>query len=93
MKFFLSLSLILSLVICFGQSNIEYKLDLKNIHHHELGVEVTFKDIIKDTLEIRMPNASPGRYAVHHFAKNVYGETATDSKGNLLILTRTSPSS
>lgn len=76
-----------------AQHTIQYSLELSNIHHHELGVLVSFTDIPFDTLEIRMPNTSPGRYATHNFAKNIYNEKATDSKGREVKLIRISPSS
>lgn len=38
-----------------------------------------------------MSRSSPGRYALHEFAKNVYGFKATNSKGEELDFTRTDP--
>lgn len=38
-----------------------------------------------------MSRSSPGRYALHEFAKNVYEVTATDSKGKALRITRPDP--
>ena len=38
-----------------------------------------------------MSRTSPGRYALHEFAKNVYEFKATDSKGNKLTVTRPDP--
>jgi predicted metalloprotease with PDZ domain len=35
-----------------------------------------------------MGRSSPGRYALHEFAKNVYGLKVTDSKGNTLKMIR-----
>ncbi|MFT7030202.1 MAG: putative metalloprotease with PDZ domain, partial [Marinoscillum sp.] len=77
----------------FSQASIEYSLSFENIAHHELRVEVKFKEIKSPTLEIRMPDASPGRYAGHNFAKNVYEEIAQDASGNKVKLDRLSPSS
>ncbi len=77
----------------YAQAPIEYTLNLDQIHHHELGVTITFDGVASDTLEIRMPEASPGRYAVHHFTKNLYNEQATDLQGNNVNLIRTSQSS
>ena len=37
-----------------------------------MQVEVTFPDVPAGTLEILMSRTSPGRYAIHEFAKNVY---------------------
>jgi len=38
-----------------------------------------------------MPRSSPGRYAIHEFAKNVYNVKATNSKGEVLEITRENP--
>ncbi|MBW3546342.1 MAG: M61 family peptidase, partial [Bacteroidetes bacterium] len=59
--------------------------------HHELKIDVTFNDIRKDTLIIRMPNSSPGRYAEHNFVKNVYEEQAYNQQGEKIETIRISP--
>lgn len=75
----------------FSQSAVTYRLGLENIMHHELAITVTFTDLKKDTLIISMPNTSPGRYATHNFAKNLYAEKAFDQEGQVLQLKRISP--
>src|SRR5690606_8942144 len=42
-------------------------------------------------IEFRMARSSPGRYALHEFAKNVYNVKVTDSKGKVLKTTRPNP--
>lgn len=64
----------LLLVFTAQSQAITYTLDLSNIQHHELRVKIEFTQVSGDQLEIHMPNASPGRYALHNFAKNVYKE-------------------
>ena len=39
---------------------------------HVVDVEVVFSDVTADPLEIHMSRSSPGRYALHEFAKNVF---------------------
>ncbi len=56
----------------FSQSNIQYEISFKNAVHHEAHVSVEYKNIKIDTLSVRMSRTSPGRYAIHEFAKNVY---------------------
>jgi len=68
-----------------------YEISFENAVHHEAVVEATFPDLTSDTVEFRMSRTSPGRYAIHEFAKNVYGFEATDSKGNTLTVTRPNP--
>ena len=56
--------------------------------HHEAVITGKFPKISSDTLSLRMSRTSPGRYALHEFAKNIYGFSATDSKGNALKIIR-----
>jgi predicted metalloprotease with PDZ domain len=57
-----------------------------------MEVEATFPDAPRDRpLELRMSRSSPGRYALHEFAKNVYELRAYDAKGAELSTTRPSP--
>lgn len=81
---FLSLSL-------YAQSIIQYNVDLDQIHHHELRISIEFPALGEQALVVRMPQSSPGRYAIHNFAKNVYSVKATDSQGNELKVTKTEP--
>ncbi len=73
-----------------AQSNT-YTISFVNAVHHEASISATFTDIASDTLSIRMSRTSPGRYALHEFAKNVYGFTATDSGGDTLEVIRPDP--
>lgn len=71
--------------------SIVYHLNLDNIAHHELGIRITFSGLTTDSLEIRMPSASPGRYALHNFAKNVYEVAAFSETGSTLEIVRPDP--
>ncbi|MGY8915069.1 MAG: M61 family metallopeptidase, partial [Flavobacteriales bacterium] len=73
-----------------AQTNI-YSISFENAGHHEAKIKATFPELRKDTIGIRMSRTSPGRYALHEFAKNVYNVTATDSKGNSLPINRPNP--
>jgi len=68
-----------------------YSISFENAVHHEAFVTATFPDLTSDVLTLNMGRSSPGRYAIHEFAKNVYGFQATDSKGKALQVTRTNP--
>ena len=88
--------LILFFCLCFinssfGQATIEYQVNIENCHHHELRISVTFPALPNGVLTVNMPKASPGRYAVHNFAKNVYAIEAFDGTGKSLDVYRTSP--
>ncbi|HMB61912.1 MAG TPA: PDZ domain-containing protein [Eudoraea sp.] len=73
-----------------GQTNT-YSISFGNAEHHEGAVSATFSDIEEDTLALRMSRSSPGRYALHEFAKNVYNFMATDEQGKPLEIVRPDP--
>lgn len=68
-----------------------YSISFENAKHHEAKVKATFPNITDRVITLRMSRSSPGRYALHEFAKNVYGLRATDSHGNELEVTRPDP--
>lgn len=82
---------ILSVYFGNAQPSVQYQLNLDNIRHHELKINVKFNGIRKDTLTITMPNASPGRYAEHNFVKNVYEVQAFNKEGRKTEFARVSP--
>jgi predicted metalloprotease with PDZ domain len=67
-----------------AQAPVIYNVGLAGRDHHEMEVEVRFGDLPAGPLEIRMSRTSPGRYALHEFAKNVYSVSATDDADNAL---------
>ncbi|MBF8964187.1 M61 family metallopeptidase [Pontibacter sp. FD36] len=85
-----ALSLMLTPLLAQEQQ-VRYHLSFPNAMHHEAQISVTFTGIKSDTLQVLMPRSSPGRYALHEFAKNVYSVKATDSKGQELRISRFSP--
>ncbi|SDK86432.1 Predicted metalloprotease, contains C-terminal PDZ domain [Salinimicrobium catena] len=74
----------------FSQT-VEYQISFKNAVHHEAKITATFPKVETDTLTLRMSRTSPGRYALHEFAKNVYGVKAKDSKGQPVQISRPDP--
>ena len=74
-----------------AQTEITYSLAFPNAVHHEAQVTAEFRDIKTPILEIRMSRSSPGRYALHEFAKNVYSVNAVNSQGKPLTITRPNP--
>ena len=55
-----------------------------------MQVEATFPDVDR-TLELRMSRASPGRYSLHDFAKDVYDVHAFDAGGAEAATSRPDP--
>ncbi|MFK7813330.1 MAG: M61 family metallopeptidase [Maribacter sp.] len=90
MKSFFSVLLFSVSLIGFSQTNF-YEISFENAAHHEAEINVNFPEIKTDTLTVRMSRTSPGRYALHEFAKNVYNFKARDSKGNRLEVFRPNP--
>ncbi|MBT8184021.1 MAG: peptidase M61, partial [Eudoraea sp.] len=77
-------------VISVAQTNT-YNISFENAAHHEANITAVFSDIDTDTLFVQMSRSSPGRYAIHEFAKNVYNFNATDNRGNVLNIHRPDP--
>ena len=90
-----SVSFLLALGLYVGtaaaQAPVSYQVAFPNAVHHEAEITVTFADLPARPLEVRMSRSSPGRYALHEFAKNVYGVRAVDGKGRPLAVTRPNP--
>lgn len=74
----------------FAQIN-SYEIFFENAIHHEAKVKVSFPNVKSHELVVSMSRSSPGRYAIHEFAKNVYGFQATNSKGEKLVVNRKDP--
>ncbi len=87
-----SLLLLLLLFSPLFSQTVEYLLTFDNAVHHEAEVTVTWTNIRQPVLEARMSRSSPGRYALHEFAKNVYNVRVTDGKKRPLEFTRPDPS-
>src|SRR5688500_17415570 len=67
---------------------IRYQISFPNAAHHEASVQVDFSGLPARPLELRMSRSSPGRYALHEFAKNVYDVRAFDGTGKPLAISR-----
>lgn len=88
MKLWIAL-LLLSLSLQ-AQTN-SYEISFDNAVHHEAVVKVQFPHVKSKDLRVQMSRSSPGRYAIHEFAKNVYGFKATNGAGELLEVKRDDP--
>jgi predicted metalloprotease with PDZ domain len=70
---------------------ISYRVDFAGAAHRWLEVDATFPSVDAAPLRVRMSRSSPGRYATHEFAKNVFSFEAFDGAGKPLAVTRTEP--
>jgi len=67
---------------------ITYRVTFPEPEHHWMQVEITFAGLGTAPLKARMSRSSPGRYAVHEFAKNVFWVEAFNGAGRKLSYTR-----
>ena len=87
------LLIIASAAPAFAQAPVAYRLssDTLQLEHHLLHVDVTFNDVPAAPLELHMSRASPGRYAVHEFSKNLFDLRVDDGTGRALTFTHPNP--
>ena len=71
--------------------SIAYRLSFPQREHRLLDVAVTFTAVPDGPLRLHMSRSSPGRYALHQFAKNVFDLKVTDGAGAPLAVTHTRP--
>jgi len=76
----------------FGaEGSIRYRFSFPEPQHRWMQVEATFDELGSAALELRMSRSSPGRYALHEFAKNVYDVHAFSAEGREISTTRPDP--
>jgi predicted metalloprotease with PDZ domain len=75
-----------------AQTAVVYQISFPEAQHHRMQVEVTFADVPAGTLEVMMSRTSPGRYAIHEFAKNVYDVQIDNAAGGVLRFDQPNPS-
>ena len=83
--------LLVALLTAAALDTVRYAVAFPNAVHHEARIVADFPALGRDTLEVWMSRSSPGRYALHEFAKNVYDVSATDGAGRALPVVRTDP--
>lgn len=71
-----------------AQAPVSYRVSFPAPEHRWMQVEVTFPSVPAGPLQVRMSRTSPGRYALHEFAKNVFDVQIRDGKGASLAPTR-----
>jgi predicted metalloprotease with PDZ domain len=67
---------------------LTYVVTFPEPEHHWVQIEATFPEVGSAPLDVRMSRSSPGRYAVHEFAKNVFAFSAYDGRGQALTPSR-----
>jgi len=74
-----------------AQAPVAYRLQFPEREHRLMQVDITFADVPAGPLQLRMSRTSPGRYALHEFAKNVFDVRITDAGGRPLSVSRPNP--
>ena len=87
-QFFILLSLFFPLL---SQAQTHYEISFPEASHHVANITAEFKGLPTGKLQVRMSRTSPGRYAIHDFAKNVFAVKAYNSKGEALKISRPNP--
>ncbi|WP_400191836.1 M61 family metallopeptidase [Hymenobacter sp. B81] len=88
----LGLALLATPLVLRAQAPVQYQVGFPNAVHHEARITATFSQVpAGQPLRLRMARSSPGRYALHEFAKNVYDVQATDAQGKPLALVQPDP--
>src|SRR5690554_1569456 len=90
-KIQLSFLVFLFSILVHAQVSSNYLISFENAVHHEATIQATFTDLTSENTELRIARSSPGRYALHEFAKNIYGVKVTDGQGKALEVTRPNP--
>src|SRR4030095_4052091 len=70
------------------QTPVAYRLSFAEAVHPLMPVEAALTTVPPGPLELRMSRSSPGRYALHEFARNVYDVQITDDQKRALAATR-----
>jgi len=80
-----------SVALLNAQQSVLYTISFEKASHHLAHVSVSFPETDADTLYIRMSRSSPGRYALHEFAKNVNNLSAVNQQGDTITVLRKDP--
>ena len=74
------------------QSPVTYQVSFPDAEHHEAVITLAAGGLPRGRpVDLWMSRSSPGRYALHEFAKNVYAVSVTDGAGKPLAVSRPDP--
>jgi len=85
------MALLCAVIDSRAQSTVTYRLSFREAEHHFMDVEAIIPDLPADPLQLRISRSSPGRYAMHDFAKNVFDLRISDSAGQPLMFSHPTP--
>jgi len=84
----LLLALCSQALIVQAQTPIAYNISFPERAHHLAQVSITMQNLPEQALVMQMSRSSPGRYAVHEFAKNVFNVQAVNQNNEALPVQR-----
>ncbi len=87
----LAVLMVLALAVAAAAQPVEYTLSFPAPQERWMQVDARFPASPGTPLEVRMSRSSPGRYATHEFAKNLYALEARDADGSPLEVTPLRP--
>ncbi|WP_062061902.1 M61 family metallopeptidase [Aquimarina longa] len=87
-SFLIAILLFFTVQSSISQIRNKYSISFDNAEHHEAKVTANFTNLQRGIISIHMSRTSPGRYALHEFAKNIYNIKFTDSKGKDVTVNR-----
>lgn len=70
------------------KATLAYDVRFPNAAHNEAEITLTIANLAGGPVDLAMSRTSPGRYALHEFAKNVYRVHAVDGSGDTLQINR-----
>lgn len=84
-------ALLLAAALPVAAQELKYEVSFPNAVHHEAEITLSATGLPRRPVQFQMSRSSPGRYALHEFAKNVYAVRAEDGAGTPLAVTRADP--
>src|SRR5215207_2055322 len=84
----LALVLLCAAPAALAQPPLLYTVSFPSPQHHFAEIEMVLSDLPAAPLQLRMSRSSPGRYALHEFAKNVFDVHVVGDGGRELAVTR-----
>jgi predicted metalloprotease with PDZ domain len=75
-------------IVSSAAEPVRYRFSFPEPSERWMQVEATFADLGAAPLQLRISRSSPGRYAIHDFARNVYDVHAYNTDGRELQLER-----
>ncbi|MCG8307860.1 MAG: PDZ domain-containing protein [Cytophagales bacterium] len=75
----------------YSQDTLTYNISFPNAVHHEAEITFQIGDVQNRELTAIMSKSSPGRYAIHNFAMNVYNLKAYDRTASEIPIEKIKP--